>query len=179
MLAVPPVLNRPIVGTPLLLYISVSDAAVRVVLVQESDGGQQTGTKLRYQRIEKAALALVVTLRRLRPYFQNFSVVVRTDLPIRQIWPGEWWLGASGYPSLTSHLREEAMSKHRNTAVGEPDKGEWYLLVDRSSNRSGSGAEIILEGLTEIIIEQSLHFEFKASNNQAEYEALLAGMRLA
>ncbi|RDX62673.1 rnhA, partial [Mucuna pruriens] len=27
--------------------------------------------------------------------------------------------------------------------------------------------------------EQSLHFDFKASNNQAEYEALLVGMRLA
>lgn len=37
----------------------------------------------------------------------------------------------------------------------------------------------MLEGLDDILIEQSLRFEFKASNNQAEYEALIAGMTLA
>jgi len=31
----------------------------------------------------------------------------------------------------------------------------------------------------DILIEQSLRFEFKASNNQEEYEALIAGMNLA
>ncbi|XP_057432545.1 uncharacterized protein LOC130725320 [Lotus japonicus] len=30
-----------------------------------------------------------------------------------------------------------------------------------------------------MVIEQSLKFEFKASNNQSEYEALIAGLRLA
>ncbi|RDX58270.1 Tf2-9, partial [Mucuna pruriens] len=48
-----------------------------------------------------------------------------------------------------------------------------------ASNQAGSGARVILEGPNGVLIEQSLHFEFKASNNQAEYEALLAGMRLA
>ncbi|RDX98559.1 rnhA, partial [Mucuna pruriens] len=43
----------------------------------------------------------------------------------------------------------------------------------------GSGAGVILEGLDGILVEQSLHFDFKASNNQAEYEALLVGMKLA
>ncbi|RDX85436.1 Retrovirus-related Pol polyprotein from transposon 17.6, partial [Mucuna pruriens] len=42
-------------------------------------------TKKRYQRIEKAALALVITSRRLRSYFQGHSIVVRTDLPIKQV----------------------------------------------------------------------------------------------
>ncbi|GAU10720.1 hypothetical protein TSUD_425520, partial [Trifolium subterraneum] len=43
----------------------------------------------------------------------------------------------------------------------------------------GSGAGVTLEGPDGVLIEQSLRFEFKASNNQAEYEALVAGMRLA
>jgi len=30
-----------------------------------------------------------------------------------------------------------------------------------------------------VLIEQTLRFAFKASNNQAEYEALIAGMLLA
>ena len=53
------------------------------------------------------------------------------------------------------------------------------LLVDGSSNHQGSGAGIILEGPNGVLIEQALRFAFKASNNQAEYEALIAGMLLA
>jgi ribonuclease HI len=55
----------------------------------------------------------------------------------------------------------------------------WLLSVDGSSNLKGSGAGVVLEGPDDILIEQSIRFEFKASNNQAEYEALIAGMTLA
>ncbi|XP_027356898.1 uncharacterized protein LOC113866216 [Abrus precatorius] len=55
----------------------------------------------------------------------------------------------------------------------------WNLHVDGSSNRLGSGAGVILEGPNAFAIEQSIQFGFKASNNQAEYEALLVGLRLA
>ena len=53
------------------------------------------------------------------------------------------------------------------------------LSVDGSSNQQGSGAGIVLEGPNGVLIEQALRFAFKASNNQAEYEALIAGMLLA
>ena len=51
--------------------------------------------------------------------------------------------------------------------------------MDGSSNQQGSGVGVILEGPNGVLIEQSLRFAFKASNNQAEYEALIAGMLLA
>lgn len=41
------------------------------------------------------------------------------------------------------------------------------LSVGGSSNMKGSGAGIILEGPNDLLIEQSLRFVFKASNNQA------------
>jgi len=53
------------------------------------------------------------------------------------------------------------------------------LSVDGSSKQQGSGAGIVLEGPNGVLIEQALHFAFKASNNQAEYESLIAGMLLA
>ena len=56
---------------------------------------------------------------------------------------------------------------------------QWMLSVDGSSNQQGSGAGIILEGPNGVLIEQGLRFAFKASNNQAEYEALIAGMLFA
>ncbi|XP_020229423.1 uncharacterized protein LOC109810380 [Cajanus cajan] len=55
----------------------------------------------------------------------------------------------------------------------------WTMHVDGSSNAQGSGAGVILASPSGIIVEQSLRFGFRASNHQAEYEALLAGMRLA
>ena len=56
---------------------------------------------------------------------------------------------------------------------------KWVLSIDGSSNQQGSGAGVILEGPDGLLIEQTLRFAFKASNNQAEYEALIAGMLLA
>jgi ribonuclease HI len=61
----------------------------------------------------------------------------------------------------------------------EMDNKPWTLSVDGASNIRGNGAGVILEGPDGILIEQSLRFAFKASNNQAEYEALIAGMKLA
>ncbi|XP_072082014.1 uncharacterized protein [Arachis hypogaea] len=56
---------------------------------------------------------------------------------------------------------------------------EWSLYVDDSSNKIGSGAGVILENDQGTQIKLSLKFEFSASNNQAEYEALLASLKVA
>src|ERR1044072_8335027 len=55
----------------------------------------------------------------------------------------------------------------------------WTLFVDGSSNAKGSGAGLILLTPEEAEIEQCLKFEFKASNNQAEYEAMITGLTMA
>jgi len=47
-----------------------------------------------------------------------------------------------------------------------------------TAHPTSSGAEIVLEGPGDLLIEQSLKFEFKARNNQAEHETLIAGMNL-
>lgn len=51
--------------------------------------------------------------------------------------------------------------------------------MDGFYNLKGIGARIILEGPMDLVLEYSLRFNFHTSNNQAEYEALIAGMRLA
>ncbi|KAK3021706.1 hypothetical protein RJ639_046556 [Escallonia herrerae] len=50
---------------------------------------------------------------------------------------------------------------------------------DGSSALGSSGAGLILISLEGFTIEYALHFGFQASNNETEYEALLAGIRLA
>lgn len=56
---------------------------------------------------------------------------------------------------------------------------QWVLSVDGSSNLKGSGARIVLEGPGEMILEQTLCFNFQASNNQAEYKVVISGLKLA
>ena len=51
--------------------------------------------------------------------------------------------------------------------------------MDGSSNLKDRGVSIILKGPKGITIEQSLRFDFKASNNQTKYEALIANLQLA
>ncbi|RDX78897.1 Retrovirus-related Pol polyprotein from transposon opus, partial [Mucuna pruriens] len=203
MLASPPILTRPTPGIPLHLYISISNDAFSVVLVQEKEKEQRPvyfiskvlqGPKKRYQKIEKAALALVVASRRLRPYFQGHDIVVQTNLPICQVLRKPdlvgrmvaWSVQLSEFnisfekrgpvkaQVLANFIMELAPAEMLPTV-----EGDWYLSVDGSSNHTGSGAGVVLEGPGGVLIEQSLHFDFKASNNQAEYEVLLAGMRLA
>ena len=51
--------------------------------------------------------------------------------------------------------------------------------MDRASNVKGSRATIILEGPDNVTLEQALKLNFKVSNNQAEYEALITCLKLA
>ena len=91
-LASPPVLCKSQLGTPFRLYFVVTNRTS--VLVQEQDQAQKSiyfvskvlqGSEVRYQAIEKASLAVVFSARRRRHYFQSFTVIVMTDLPIRKV----------------------------------------------------------------------------------------------
>ena len=55
----------------------------------------------------------------------------------------------------------------------------WALYVDGSSNMSGAGAGLILISPEGIIVEYTLRFEFPTTNNGAEYEALITGLKIA
>jgi len=188
-----PILVKPKLGTPLILYLAVSETTCSFVLVQEEGKEQKPvyftnkvlhGAEVRYQKIEKVALALVSSAWKLRPYFQSHlihQVLHKPYLAGRMVaWTVELsefdivfepW-GAIKAQILADFLVEMIVVK------GSMEVAKWVLSVDGLSNLKGSGAGVALEGPDGVLIEQSLRFEFKASNNQAEYEALLEGMRL-
>ncbi|XP_057444433.1 uncharacterized protein LOC130736649 [Lotus japonicus] len=202
MLFAPPVLSKPAQGLPLHLYFSVSDHAISSVILQVVDGEQKIvyfvshtlqRAEIRYQKIEKAALVVLVTARHIRPYFQSFQVKVRTDLPLRQVLqkpdlPGRlvaWSVELSEYGlqydkrgKVGAHTFFDFMVE-LTPEDGEKVSTQWTLFVDGSSNDNESGAGVTLQGPRELVLEQSLIFQFKASNNQAEYEALIVGLKLA
>ena len=59
------------------------------------------------------------------------------------------------------------------------DKQQWNLEVDGSSNQRGNRLGIVLTSLEGNHIVRAIRYGFKTTNNEAEYEALLAGLTLA
>ncbi|XP_022003391.1 uncharacterized protein LOC110900838 [Helianthus annuus] len=55
----------------------------------------------------------------------------------------------------------------------------WKLYTDESSSGKGSGAGLMLISPDEIRLMYAMRFDFECSNNEAEYEALLTGLRMA
>jgi len=75
-------------------------------------------------------------------------------------------------------IKAQCLLDFVNDLQHTPTEDQWTLHVDGSSNPKGVGAGIVLEGPNDILIEKSLHFAFKTSNNQVEYEAILASLSL-
>ncbi|GKE36267.1 reverse transcriptase domain-containing protein [Tanacetum coccineum] len=149
--------------------------------------------------MEKLVLALVFTAKRLRRYFQAHPIVVITDQPIKQIillpdvaerlqkWSvmlGEHNIMYRPGTSVKGHiladfLIEKPDEAPPNTLVVEIPQVSWTLFTDGSSCVDGSGAGLILTSPKGTEFTYALRFQFIASNNEAEYEALIAGLRIA
>ena len=54
----------------------------------------------------------------------------------------------------------------------------WEVYVDGASNHKGSRIGIVLISPKKVIVEKSLRLDFLATNNEAEYEALLMGITM-
>ena len=54
----------------------------------------------------------------------------------------------------------------------------WKVFMDDASNTLGAGARLIVITPKGIKLEHSFKLGFKASNNEAEYKALLAELRV-
>ncbi|GAU40667.1 hypothetical protein TSUD_397790 [Trifolium subterraneum] len=200
-LASPPILTHPQLGSPLYLYLVVSENSMSSALVQDIKGEERPvyfvstifrGAEIRYKKIEKLSLAVITTARRLRHYFQSHKIVVKTDHPIKHVLKKPnlvgrmvaWAVELSEYDitfvprgNIKSQILEDIILE-LSSPPEATNMQPWTLSVDGASNIRGSGAGVVLEGPDGVLIEQSLRFAFKASNNQAEYEALIARMRL-
>ena len=61
--------------------------------------------------------------------------------------------------------------------ICQVDIQTWKVFVDSASSAIGVGAGIIIITPKGIRLEHSFRLGFGASNNEAEYKALLAGLR--
>ena len=207
-LSSPPILVSPSKGELLTLHLVISDFATSVALVRERDRVQQSvyycsralrGAEERYPKMEKLILALITTSRKLRPYFQAHTVEVPIEYPMKQILHKpetsgrliEWVIELSEFDIrykprivvkgqiLADFIMELTLAQSTEATQLAPDLPIWRLSVDGAANTQGSGAGLILTSPDGIDTEYALRFSFQASNNEAEYEAVIAGLNIA
>ena len=80
---------------------------------------------------------------------------------------------------LADFIMEFTSAEPAKDAQTTTDLSIWKLSIDGDSNAQGSGAGLILTSPKGIDIEYALGFGFHASNNEAKYEAVIAGLNLA
>ena len=80
---------------------------------------------------------------------------------------------------LADFIMEFTLAEPAQNAQATNNLPIWKLSVDEALNAQGSGAGLILTSPEGIDIEYALRFGFQASNNEAEYEAIIAGLNLS
>ncbi|XP_071740984.1 uncharacterized protein [Rutidosis leptorrhynchoides] len=189
-----PTLTAPIVGETLILYLAVSKEAVSYVLVVERGDAQMP--------IYFVSNALSGS-----EYFQAHPITVLTDQPIRQLlykpeisgrltkWAIELGKQEIAY-CARSAIKGQVMADYLAETVADmpvicdpeqllmPSPELWELYTDGVAEKTpasseDAGAGQILTGPHREEHIYALRFNFKVTNNEAEYEALLAGMRIA
>ncbi|XP_059627634.1 uncharacterized protein LOC132270471 [Cornus florida] len=203
-MAEPPILSAPKPGEVLIMYLAISNIATRAVLIKKEGKRQylvfytsktMTDAEMRYSKAEKVILALIYAKRKLRHYFESHSIVILTNYPIRGILSKpdlsgritKWAIELSSfditYEPRVSHKGQTVANfllEYEDTpeelAHLEP---QWELRVDGSSNQASAGVGVVMSTPEGTKLQQCICLKFPAMNNEAEYEALLAGLRLA
>ncbi|KAL2250014.1 UNVERIFIED_CONTAM: Retrovirus-related Pol polyprotein from transposon opus [Sesamum indicum] len=169
----PPLLANPKENEVLYVYLAVSESAVSSALVREEGGGAEK----RYAQIEKLALALIVTARKLRPYFQGHRIIVLTNHPLHNVlarpeasgrlvkWAVELGEFDIEYQARTA-LKGQVLADFMIELVGEPET-------------EPEGIGILIQGPGNVEIEVAARLSFQVTNNEAEYEALIMGLELS
>ena len=77
-----------------------------------------------------------------------------------------------------AEMKQHDMDEKSVGLISTQSISSWKVYVDGAANQRGAGVGLVLVSPEKIIIEKSLRQGFSATNNEAEYEALLMGMSM-
>ncbi|GKV50632.1 hypothetical protein SLEP1_g57332 [Rubroshorea leprosula] len=173
----PPLLTEAKDGEILYLYLGISYEAISSVLVREEAKQQKPiyyissvlhGAELRYPIAEKAALAILQ-----KP--ECFGRLIKWAVEL-----GEFEITFQQRSAIWAQaLADFIVECTPGNSIPITESNDWTLYVDGASSSKGSGAGALLIGPDGYRSEHALKFNFEATNNMAEYEALLLGLQLA
>nr|XP_023929841.1 uncharacterized protein LOC112041170 [Quercus suber] len=164
----PPLLSPSKEGENLYLYLAVSDTAVSGALIRKEEKKQLPvyyisqvfqGAESRYPQIEKITFALIIASRKLRQYFQ-------------------------AHPILDGH-KGTRFSRLHIAKFTHPDEDDftvkhkqWTIQTDGSSAYKRGGVGVVVITPAGEKLKYGVQLKFPATNNEAEYEGILTGLRL-
>jgi ribonuclease HI len=154
-------------------------------------------TKQRYPHYQKLAYAIYMTGKKLPHYFECHSIIVVASNPVSSIlnnldatgrvslWGitlGPWEITYQHQSAIKSQVLPDFIAEWMEAQTSElPDLLNcWTIFVDGSNRISGAGAGVVLVSPQGDKTCYILRMRFtNPSNNEAEYEAILHGMRMA
>src|SRR4051812_462772 len=164
------------------------------------------GARSRYSGVQKLLFGLLMASRKLRHYFQAHEITVVTRFPLKRILQNpkatgrivEWALELSSFGlkfESTSTIQSRALAEFIAEWTPTPDEEipetsipgkeaskEWLMYFDGPFSLQGAGAGVLLVAPTGEHLKYIVQMHFpkeQATNNTAEYEGLLAGLRIA
>jgi hypothetical protein len=203
-----PILTPPQDGEPLYLYVAATTQVVSAVTVVErtDEGPVQrlvyyisevlSETKVRYPQIQKLLYAVVLARHKLRHYFEAHPAMVVSSFPLGEIirnpdavgriakWSVELMGETLAYAPrkvIKSQILAHFVTEWTDTQLPPPQIQVecWTLYFDGSVMKTGAGAGLLFISPLGEHMRYTVRLHFPTSNNMAEYEALLCGLRIA
>jgi hypothetical protein len=153
-------------------------------------------TKVCYPQIQKLLYTIVLTRRKLRHYFEGHSVTVVSSFPLGEIVQSREALGR--IPKWAVELMGETLSYASRKAIKSQVLADfleewtdielppsqiqaelWTMYFDGSLMKAGADAGLLFISPLGVHMCYVIRLHFAASNNVAEYEALVNGLRIA
>ncbi|XP_022023379.1 uncharacterized protein LOC110923618 [Helianthus annuus] len=154
-----PDIAAPETGELISVYLSVAEEAISVVITIERDKVQSVLEKPENSgRLAKWAVELGE---------HNITYVPRKAIKAQVL------------ADFIVEVTKQTITEVNTTATKPSDLEAWKPFTDGASSVEGSGAGLILINPEGLEFTYALRFDFQTTNNEAEYEALIAGLRLA
>ncbi|GJY14948.1 reverse transcriptase domain-containing protein [Tanacetum coccineum] len=159
-------LTVPMEKEELIVYLAAAKETLSAVLMTEREAKQMPiyyvsralrGPELNHTSMEKLVLALVHASKRLKRPRVSVKGHILAEFIVER--PEE------DFPNTPMEVEEK---------LPKP----WILFTDESSYTDGSRAGLILTNPEGMEFTYALRFRFDATNNEAEYEALITGLRI-
>jgi ribonuclease HI len=200
-------LTPPSLGAPLLLYVVASHSAISATLVHEKQDGQVkkqapiyfvsevlSFSKKNYTELEKVLYVVLMASRKLWHYFQAYNIIVPSSQPLKDIMRNREVTGRIGkwatelnefsidyvhrfsiqFQALADFIADWTLGAQEEvTKVVEA----WTVFCDGSWGTFGAGDAAILVAPSKVRTCYTARLDFSCTNNIAEYEALLLGLR--
>lgn len=99
-----------------------------------------------------------------------------------QYWPRNAIKGQTLIDLVANFTASAELHEANSKSIDDQEKEEvvtWVLYMDGSSSSRGCGAGDVITSPYGVEVSYALRFKFEAFNNEAEYEALIALLKIA